>query len=73
MKREGRWISSQYDYFLGRETNRRRFRRISVWMPCYYSDHRALVAVIYAEGGGGIKAVPKAGAAISPLPPLQPP
>jgi hypothetical protein len=25
MRREGRWISSQCDYFLGRETNRRRF------------------------------------------------
>jgi hypothetical protein len=29
-----------------------RFWRISVRMPRYYSDHRALVAVIYAEGGG---------------------
>ena len=52
MRRGGRWISSQCDYFLGRETDRRRFRRISVRMPRYYSDHRALVAVIYAEGGG---------------------
>jgi hypothetical protein len=25
MRREGRWISSQCDYFLGRETNSRRF------------------------------------------------
>jgi hypothetical protein len=24
-------------------------------MPRYYSDHRALVAVIYAEGGGDLK------------------
>jgi hypothetical protein len=52
MRREGRWISSQCDYFLGRETDRRRFQRVSVQMPRYYSDHRALVAVIYAEGGG---------------------
>jgi endonuclease/exonuclease/phosphatase family metal-dependent hydrolase len=52
MRREGRWISSQCDYFLGRETDRRRFRRVSVRMPRYHSDHRALVAVIYAERGG---------------------
>ncbi len=55
MRRGGRWISSQCDYFLGRETGRRRFWRISIWMPCYYSDHRPLVAVIYAGGGGGNK------------------
>jgi hypothetical protein len=30
MRREGRWISSQCDYFLGRETDRWRFRRVSV-------------------------------------------
>jgi hypothetical protein len=24
-------------------------------MPCYHSDHRALVAVIYAEGGEELK------------------
>jgi hypothetical protein len=53
MRREGRWISSQCDYFLGRETDRRRFRGINIRMPHYHSDHRALVAVIYAEGGGG--------------------
>ena len=42
MRRGRRWISSQCNYFLGRETNRR--------------DHCALVAVIYAEGwGGGFK------------------
>ena len=55
MRREGRWISSQCDYFLGRETDRRRFRRVSVQMPRYHSDHRALVAVIYAERGGELK------------------
>jgi hypothetical protein len=53
IRREGRWISLQCNYFFGWETDRQRFRRVSVWMPCYYSDHRALVAVIYAEGGGG--------------------
>ena len=30
MRKEGRWISSQCDYFLGRETERRRFRCVSV-------------------------------------------
>ncbi len=73
MRREGRWISTQCNYFLGRETDRRRFRHVSVRMPCYHSDHCALVAVIYAEGGGGgIKAVPTEDAAISPFPPLWP-
>jgi hypothetical protein len=52
MRRRGRWISFQCNYFLGRETNHRRFRRISIRMPRYYSNHRALVAIIYAEGGG---------------------
>ncbi len=55
MRREGRWISSKCDYFLGRETDRRRFRRVSVRMPRYHSDHRVLVAVIYAERGGELK------------------
>jgi hypothetical protein len=55
MRREGRWISSQCDYFLGRETDRRRFRRMSIRMPCYHSNHHALVAVIYAEGGEELK------------------
>ncbi len=56
------------DYFLGRETDRRRFQGVSIRLPLYYSDHRALVAVIYAEGGGGVEAVPKADATIPPLP-----
>jgi hypothetical protein len=55
MRREGRWISSQCDYFFGRETDRRRFQRVSIRMPHYYSVHHALVTVIYAEGGGGLK------------------
>jgi hypothetical protein len=40
---------------MGKETDRRRFQRVSVQMPRYYSNHRALVAVIYAEGGGELK------------------
>jgi hypothetical protein len=55
MRREGRWISSQCNYFFGRETDRQRFRRISVRMPCHYSDHHALVAVIHAGGGEELK------------------
>jgi hypothetical protein len=73
MRREGGWISLQCSYFFGQETNQQRFRRISVRMPCYYSNHCALVAVIYADGGGGgIKAVQMMGVAIPHLPPLQP-
>jgi hypothetical protein len=72
MRREGRWISSQCDYFLGRETNRRRFQCVSIQMPCYHSDHRALVAVIYAEGGGGTEAVLPPDAMIPPFPPPWP-
>jgi hypothetical protein len=55
MRREGRWISSQCDYFFGRETDRQRFQRVSVWMPCYYSDHCTLVTVIHAGGGEELK------------------
>jgi hypothetical protein len=55
MRREGRWISSQCDYFFGRETNSQRFQRVSVRMPRYYSDHHALVAVIHAGGGEELK------------------
>jgi hypothetical protein len=55
MRREVRWVSSQWDYFLGRETNGRRFQHVSIKMPCYYSNHCALAAVIYAEGVGELK------------------
>ena len=34
MRREGEWVSSQCNYFLGRETNRRRFQGLSIQMPC---------------------------------------
>jgi hypothetical protein len=40
---------------LWRETDRQRFRRVSIWMPRYYSNHRALVAVIHAGGGEELK------------------
>jgi hypothetical protein len=53
MRRGGRWISSQCNYFLGRETNCRRFQCVSIQMPLYYSNHHALVAVILQRGGGG--------------------
>jgi hypothetical protein len=43
----------QCDYFFGRETDRQKFQCITVQMPGHYSDHHALVAVIYAGGGGG--------------------
>jgi hypothetical protein len=55
MRREGRWISSQCNYFLGRETDHRGFWHISIQMPCYHSNHRALVAVIYAARGEKLK------------------
>jgi hypothetical protein len=58
VRRGGRWISSQCNYFLGRETDHRRFQHVSLWMPLYYSNHHALVTVIYAEGGG-VEAVPR--------------
>jgi hypothetical protein len=57
MRREGRWISSQCTYFLGRETNRRRFRHISIRMPCYYSlplqSLRSGCHYLRCGGGGG--------------------
>ncbi len=53
IRRVGRWISLQCNYFFGRETDWQRFRCVSVRMPCYYSNHHVLVAVIYSEGGGG--------------------
>ncbi len=55
MRREKRWIFSQCNYFFGRENDRQRFCRVSVRMPCYYSNHRALVAVIHAGGGEELK------------------
>ncbi len=53
MRRGGRWVSSQCDYVLGRETNQGQwFWRISVRTPfCHDSNHCTLVAEICAEGG----------------------
>jgi hypothetical protein len=75
MRREGRWVSSQCDYFLGREIDCRRFQCISVQMPPYYSPiMRWLLSFMLRRGGegGGIKAIPAMDPAISPLPPLRP-
>jgi hypothetical protein len=50
MRRGVRWVSSQCDYFLGREINRRRFCNFSLWMPSHHdSDHRAIIAKFYSE------------------------
>ncbi len=47
MRRGRRWISSQCDYFLGRETNHRKYRSIQLRIPnCHNSDHRAIVTNI---------------------------
>ncbi len=53
MRRGRRWVSSQCDYILGRETNLGRWVwRVSVQTPiCHDSDHRALVAEICTGGG----------------------
>ena len=48
-RRLGRWVSSKPDYFLAREGDRRRFRRVVLRRPRHHdSDHRAIVAVFYA-------------------------
>jgi hypothetical protein len=53
----GRWVSSQCDYFLGREINRRRFRSVALRMPCHHdSDHCAVVAKIYSGAEKKLKA-----------------
>jgi hypothetical protein len=49
MRWGGRWVSSQCDYFLGREINRRRFCNISLRMPSHHdSDHCATIAKFYS-------------------------
>ena len=56
MRRGGRWVSLQWDYFLGRAINLGRFQRVSIRLPfCHDSDHRALVAKICARGGEDMK------------------
>ena len=71
MRRGGRWVSSQCDYFLGRATDLGRFRRVSVRLPfCHDSDHRALVAKKLCRGGEGNEEVPKAVSSFSAPRPL---
>jgi hypothetical protein len=57
MRRGGRWVSSQCDYFLRREINRRRFRSVALRMPCHHnSDHCAVVVKIYSGAEKKLKA-----------------
>ncbi len=57
MRWGGRWVSSQRDYFLGREINRRRFCSVALRMPCHHdSDHCAVVAKIYSGAEKKLKA-----------------
>jgi hypothetical protein len=57
MRRGGRWVSSQCDYFLGREIDRRRFCNISLRMPSHHdSDHHAINAKIYSGAKKEMKA-----------------
>jgi hypothetical protein len=53
MRRGRRWVSSQGDYILGRETNLGRwFLHVSVQTPfCHESNHCSFVAEICAGGG----------------------
>ena len=49
MRRRGRDISSQPDYFLAREGDRRDFRGVTLRAPRHHdSDHRAVIATVYA-------------------------
>ena len=48
MRREGRWLSSQPDYFLARAGDRMNFKGLLVRSPRHHdSDHRAVVATFY--------------------------
>jgi hypothetical protein len=50
MRRRGRDISSQPDYFLAREGDRRDFRGVTLRAPRHHdSNHRAVIATIYAR------------------------
>jgi hypothetical protein len=53
MRRGRRWVSSQCDYILGRETNLGQWLwRVSIQTSfCHDSDHCTLVAEIRAGGG----------------------
>jgi hypothetical protein len=57
MRQGGRWVSSQCDYFLGRETDHRRIRSIGLRIPSHHdSDHCAIVAKIYSGSEKKMKA-----------------
>ncbi len=43
MRRGGGWVSSQCDYFLGREIDRRRFCSVALQMPCHHNSHHCTV------------------------------
>ncbi len=56
MRQGGRSVSSQRDYFLRREIDRRRFCNISLQMPSHHdSDHYTIVAKIYSGAKKKIK------------------
>ncbi len=60
MRRGGRWVSSQCDFFLGRENDRRRFHSIGLRIPSHHdSDHHAIVAKIYSGSEKKMKAYQK--------------
>ena len=47
--RQGRWVSSQPDYFLSHKSTQGKFKKVGFWMPRHFeSDHRAIVAVLHA-------------------------
>jgi hypothetical protein len=57
MRRGGRCVSSQCDYFLRREINRRRFCNISLRMPSHHdSDHCVIIAKFYSGDEKKMKA-----------------
>jgi len=56
MQREDRWVSSQPDYVLTRKGDRGLFRNVSIKRPRHHdSDHRAVVATIYAGSSRQIR------------------
>jgi exonuclease III len=59
-RRRGRWVSSQADYLLAREGDRRRFRNVALRKPHNHdSDHRATIATIYPGSKKHMKAYRK--------------
>ena len=56
MRREGRWVSSQPDCVLARKGDRGLFQNVSIKRPRHHdSDHRAVVATIYAGSSRQIR------------------